>query len=238
MADSREYHRHAVLVAAVDDRVVADAASRLRHILHAALAGALDVVREGEESVGPERHALHLIQPCALFFRRENCRLFGKYLLPCPVRQDIFIPLPDIDVDGIVAVRALNIRAERQIQNLRALSQPPVVRLGSGKPGAVDAGLLAGSDADGLAVLDEAYRIRLGILQSDQGNLDIPDCFRAQVLILCDNISKESVVDYQILTALLKGHAEHLLALQLRRPVIRIDLNNDIIAVFLASQDQ
>ena len=65
--DSGEYHRHAVTVAGVDHRVVTDGAARLDHILHAASAGAVDVVGEGEESVGAKGYAIQLLQPTPVF---------------------------------------------------------------------------------------------------------------------------------------------------------------------------
>ena len=46
-----ERHRHAVLVAAVDHRVIADGTAGLGNVFHTALIGAFNVVAEGEESV-------------------------------------------------------------------------------------------------------------------------------------------------------------------------------------------
>ena len=45
------------------------------------------------------------------------------------------------------------------------LAQIPDVRLVAGQAGAVDAGLLAGAHADGLAVLGVADRVGLGVFQ-------------------------------------------------------------------------
>ena len=50
--DTRKCHRHPVLVAALDDRIVADRAARLGDVANAALLRALDIVREREERVG------------------------------------------------------------------------------------------------------------------------------------------------------------------------------------------
>ena len=51
-AHSGERHYHVVFVAAVDDSVVTNGAAGFGDIFYAALFGALDVVAEGEESVG------------------------------------------------------------------------------------------------------------------------------------------------------------------------------------------
>ena len=47
-----ERHSHAVLVAGLDNVVVADRAARLCDVLNARLVSALDIVSEGEERVG------------------------------------------------------------------------------------------------------------------------------------------------------------------------------------------
>ena len=59
-SDSREDHGHAILIAALNDRVIADGAARLCYIVNAGSAGPLDIVREGEESIGAQSHAAEL----------------------------------------------------------------------------------------------------------------------------------------------------------------------------------
>ena len=49
-----ERHGNVVLVARLDDVVVAHRASGLGHILHATLVGTLDVVAEGEEGIAAQ----------------------------------------------------------------------------------------------------------------------------------------------------------------------------------------
>ena len=51
-----EGHGHIVFVAGLDDIVVTDAAAGLCDVLHATLVGALDVVAEGEESIGAQAY--------------------------------------------------------------------------------------------------------------------------------------------------------------------------------------
>ena len=56
-AHAGECHCYAVLVARLDDIVVANRAPGLRYVLHTALVGALNVVAEGEEGVAAQGHA-------------------------------------------------------------------------------------------------------------------------------------------------------------------------------------
>ena len=50
-AHACKYHNHTVLIGGLDDMVVAYAPARLRNVLYAAFAGALNVVSEGKERV-------------------------------------------------------------------------------------------------------------------------------------------------------------------------------------------
>ena len=80
--DTGECHCHSVFVAHIDHVVVTDRATRLCDILHAALVGTLNIITEREEGVGTESHILHLVEPCALlFFRDDNvievCNKYG-----------------------------------------------------------------------------------------------------------------------------------------------------------------
>ena len=55
--DAAEGHRDVVLVAGVDDLLVADGAAGLDDGGHAGTAGALDVVAEGEEGIAAQRNS-------------------------------------------------------------------------------------------------------------------------------------------------------------------------------------
>ena len=93
-------------------------------------------------------------------------------------------------------------------------------------------GLLTCAYADCLTVFYKAYRIGLGVFQDDQRNLQIPFCLFRQVLILCNQIGDQRIVNGKLLTSLLKRNAENFLVLQRRRTVIRIDLDHVVIAFF------
>lgn len=66
-ADSCEAHCHIVLVASLDDMVIADRTARLCHIFHTALVCSFDVISEWEECIGAKCHIcilidLHMVQ--------------------------------------------------------------------------------------------------------------------------------------------------------------------------------
>ena len=163
----RHGHGHVVFVGRLDDIVIADGAAGLGDVGHAALVGALDVVAEREEGVGAEGDASFFLEPGLLLFTREDGRFLGEDALPVVRLEEVFPLLADVDIDGVVAVRAADFRLERQIEDLRALAQEPVVGLRASEARAVDAALLAGADADGLAVLRVADGVGLRVLQRD-----------------------------------------------------------------------
>ena len=162
-ADAGEAHDHVVGVAGCDDVVVADGAAGLCDVFDAAAVCALDIVAEGEEGVGAQGHVGVACKPCFLFFSCEDSGLLGEEGLPLAVIENVHVFLSDIEVDSVVAVRAADAFFEGKVEDLGALAQIPVVGLLTGKACAVDTGLLAGADADGLAALDEAYGVGLGI---------------------------------------------------------------------------
>ena len=50
-SDSGKYHRHAILITAFDDRIIADGAAGLCNVFYAALMCAFDVIGKREECV-------------------------------------------------------------------------------------------------------------------------------------------------------------------------------------------
>ena len=49
--DSRKAHHHTILVAGLNDIVIANGSARLGNVFHTALMGTLDIVPEWEESI-------------------------------------------------------------------------------------------------------------------------------------------------------------------------------------------
>ena len=73
-----EGHGDAVLVAGIDDLLVADGAAGLHDGGHAGAAGALDVVAEGEESVRTKANTGHLAEISLLFLGGQRLGLAGN----------------------------------------------------------------------------------------------------------------------------------------------------------------
>ena len=113
-----EGHGDAVLVAGVDDLLVADGAAGLHDGGHAGAAGALDVVAEGEEGVRAKADTGHLAEVGLLFLGGQRLGLAGKGLSPDVITNDILRGIADVNINGVVAVGLCHIVAEGQIQHL------------------------------------------------------------------------------------------------------------------------
>lgn len=128
-ADARKRHCYAVLIARLDNMVVAYRASCLRYIFHAALVRTLDIVAEREESIGAQCNPFQGIQPGTLLLTGQHFRLFREELLPNAVGKHIVVILADVDIDSVIAVGTANFLHPRQTQHLRMLAQVPDIRL-------------------------------------------------------------------------------------------------------------
>lgn len=84
--DSSECHSHAIFVTAVDHCVISYGTAGLNDVFYTALAGALDIIGEREESVGAKGYVLKLIQPFSLFFSGEFCRFYFEDFFPSAIR--------------------------------------------------------------------------------------------------------------------------------------------------------
>ena len=99
------------------------------------------------------------------------------------------------------------------------------------------AGLLAGSDADRLSVICVADRVRLCILQCDEGNDKIALSGIRNILVGCNDILEDLVVDLKFISSLFECDTEDLFVLKRLRHIALIDLDNVIVSVLLALQD-
>ena len=117
------------------------------------------------------------------------------------------------------------------------LAQPPDVGLVAGKTGAMNTALLSGTDADGLTVLDIAHGIALGVFQGDQTDDEVALGLVGKCLVLCGDMLKQGrVVELHLVASLFKGDAEHLLAFNGGRHIVRVDLDDIIGALALVVQ--
>ena len=210
-----ECHDHAVLIAFLDDQIVPDGAAGLGDVLDAGGFGALDVVGEGEASIGTEGNAVKFGQEFPLVFFRQPVGLAGEVVLPDAVGADVLLVAVDVAVDHVVPVGAAEVGAEGQGQGLGVLAQEEGVGLGAGQPGAVDAGLLTRAHAHGLPVIGEAHGVGLGVFQGDERHDQVDLGGFGQIFILGDDVLKQMPVDLEVVPPLLEGDAEDLLRLLL-----------------------
>ena len=117
-----ECHGDAILVAGVDDMVVADATASLCDKLYTAAMGTLDVVAKGEERVRAQCHVGHLIQPCTFLFLGKYRRFNLNGFLPHTVCQHIHVLVTDVNVNGVIAVSTLDAVHKLQVQHLGSLA--------------------------------------------------------------------------------------------------------------------
>ena len=115
-AHAGEGHDHVVLVAALDDQIVTDGAAGLGDNGDAGLVGPLDVVGEGEEGIGTNGYAGQRRQIGPLLGTGEDLGLLGKVLLPVALTDEILIVLRQVDIDGVIPLRASHSGQEGQIQ--------------------------------------------------------------------------------------------------------------------------
>ena len=117
-AHAGESHGDAVLVAFLDDEVIADGAAGLGNVADAGGIGPLDVVGEGEEGIRAQGHAPDLGQEFPLVLLGQAIGLPGEVVLPDTLGADILFIAVDVAVNDVVAVGAAQIFPEGQGQRL------------------------------------------------------------------------------------------------------------------------
>ena len=105
-AHAGECHDHAVFVAALYHKVVADGAAGLCDIFYSAALCSFDVVAEREECVRAERYAVYRGEICLDFLVGQRLGAGGEILLPVALGADIFFVFVDVAVNDIVPVGA------------------------------------------------------------------------------------------------------------------------------------
>ena len=198
---------------------------------------ALHVVAKREERVGAQGHAGLRGDPGGLLFAGQDLGLLGKPLLPLAVAQDVVVLVADIDVDRVVAVGAADAVHKLEAQDLGVLAQEPGVGLVAGKARAVDAALLSGAHADGLAVLYVAHGVGLRVLEGDEAHDHVDLRVLGDVLVLGDDVRQQVLVDAEEVVALLEGDAEDVLRLGGGALVVGVDLDHVVGALLLLGKD-
>ena len=199
--------------------------------------GALHVVAEGEEGVGAQGHASLGGDPGGLLLAGEDLGPLGEPLLPLALGQHVVVLVGDVDVDRVVAVGATDAVGELEPEHLGVLAQVPGVGLVACEARAVDAALLAGAHADGLAVLHVADGVGLRVLERDQAHDHVDLGVVGDVLVLGHDVGQQVAVDPEEVVPLLEGDAEDVLGLLGAADVVGVDLDDVVGALLLLGED-
>lgn len=105
-SDAGKRHNHSVLIAGLNNMIVANGTAGLCHVFHPASVGSFDIVAKREEGVGAQGNAAKLIEPCSFFIMSEYFGLYLENILPSALRKYVHIVLADVVVNGVVSVRA------------------------------------------------------------------------------------------------------------------------------------
>ena len=234
--DAAERHGNAVLVAGVNDLLVPDGAAGLDDGRHAGAAGALDVVAEGEERVRAQADARDMASGTLSSPRRvsgSGCSVKVSAQTPSPMTSSAVVA--DVNVDGVVPVGLGRHRRGRAGSAPCACGAAASCRP-SGRPdgcsGCGSAGRRprrwSGRRRRSRRELDWVYfRVMRAMMQ-------VPLLLLGHGLVLGDPVGEHGVgVDGQLVAALLKGDAVHLLVLHGAGLVVRVD--GDHVVVALAS---
>mmetsp|Transcript_68402 Transcript_68402/g.160388 ORF Transcript_68402/g.160388 Transcript_68402/m.160388 type:complete len:462 (+) Transcript_68402:65-1450(+) len=165
-AELSESHSHAIGVAGIDDLLVCHGPAGLSNELHTKPGRMVDRVPEGEESIRGDGDVIQAFEESALLFGRERLRGGIEVLQPLSALGLLHIAF-DVAHPGIHAVLTLDAVLEGQTLHFRVEAQPPSRHLATRQLDAVDAALLACTDADHHAILAVADRVGLGILDGD-----------------------------------------------------------------------
>mmetsp|Transcript_12883 Transcript_12883/g.40882 ORF Transcript_12883/g.40882 Transcript_12883/m.40882 type:complete len:313 (+) Transcript_12883:267-1205(+) len=174
-ADAGHGHGDAVLVAGGDDVVVLHGAAGLGDVLDAEGGGDVDVVAEGEEGVRGEAdlaEGVEVVASVGLGHLDDGSIEVGVEGAAFVGGHGVEASLDEADA-GVDPVLALEAGLEGERGDGGGSAEPPGLELAGGELDAVEARLLAGADADELAVEGEGDRVGLGVLAGDGGEEEV-----------------------------------------------------------------
>ena len=136
----------------------------------------------------------------------------------------------DVLLAGVDLVGAAQAVAERELEDAGVLLKHPAVGFGAGEAGAVDAGLLAGAEADDLSVGGEADGVGLGVAEGDGGDEQVAAGVGGEVALLGDDVVEELVVDGAGVGGLFEADAEEFAALGGGRGEVGVGFEDQVAA--------
>lgn len=228
---------HIVGISSSNDEVILDGSGGSSNVLDTGLLGTVDVVGEGEEGVGGDDDILELLHVGSTLLGSESSGDGLELCLPGSTLLTLANLVENVEVNGVGLVSTLGLLLEVKVQDLGVVAQPPVVGLVTSKTGAVDTGLLAGTETDDHSVLGVADRVGLGILEGDGGDNQIANGRLGQVLVLGDEVLEERGVDLDVVALLLHGKTIDLAGLDLLGLVVGVHLQDGVLAALLLPQE-
>jgi hypothetical protein len=233
---------HVVLVRSLDALRIHNTARRSSNVPHATPTRPVDIVREGEERIARAHDAIELLAVLQLLLFRERCRYTVEVRLPLLTLATLEMFPGHEEIDGVCLVRTLGALLEGKIEHSLLMTEPPCVRLGTRKPRAVNARLLAGADTDDGAVVCVRYGVRLCVLEGQSGDDQIGHrrfrqlkCFQVRlcvwevdatthVLVRGDDVLEQTRVHLCVVSLLLHVDTINLSGLGRGRNIAWIDL--------------
>lgn len=158
---------HPSFVSRFDTLGIHDTSARCGEVLHTTPPRTIHIVREWEERIGragDTRLLRHMLGPLV---RGELCGRLIEVALPLRSLSAFRLEglTGDEEVDCVGFIRSFRTFLERQGEDSRVMSEPPDIRLVSCQSCTVDAGLLAGAEANDGPIECVADRIGLCILE-------------------------------------------------------------------------
>ena len=208
---SGKCHNHTVFIALLDNEVVTDGATGLCNILYTGCVSTLDVIRKGEEGIGCKCNLVKAVKPCALFLCGQRLGTGGEIVLPDAVGGYVLLVTVDVAVDDVIPLGSSHLIKEGEREGLGMLTKEPGIRLRTCKSGAMDTRLLSRADTDSLSVYRVADRIGLCILKGNESNDKVTLRAFGKLLICGDDVFKEMLSDFELVSSLLECDAVDIL---------------------------
>src|SRR5579883_511962 len=230
-------HKHAVIVAGVNDLLIAQGASRLHNIIDTVMRGTINIVTERNIAVRTKCNALQTFEPFLLLLWGQALRHVLKVLLPCLLfgwRQII----TQVTINCVSPVRSLHSWSPGQVQDGRVLAQIPVLGLCRSQAHAMDARLLACSIADALPIKGHTNRVGLYVFERDQRDKHILACVFGYMLFSSWDVFYRLIPWNERIALLLERRPKDLSRFHCYRFIVRVDLDHYIFPLLLPAQDR
>lgn len=196
--------------------------------------------RKTYKGITGDADILELLHPSVSLFVSESRRnLFEDGFEEVTLGTGLGEFAADKQVNGVALVRSLGALLPLDAEDTLVEAHPPVVGLVAGETGAVDTGLLAGSETNDLAVDGVADGVALGVLEGDGGDGQVTSgAFGEGLAILGGDDGVEGLGgDFDVVSVLLEGDAVDGSGFCGSWGIVGVDLENEVLAALLLLED-